>query len=236
MLRLADQEMFAVSREHSSFFSDNCKAGFSTSVCGHSILPRGDRSGFGEAHLLINNTTHFLNSFRHRLLARCVIAQARVIDTPPVLDQLGNSASQAYRAHRKFIDDGRGLGHDDRYYEVVDQRFLGDENFIGQIAERAQKGEIIISRRKQRFEKLLPAVAQVHGCEVSDLSAAGRQRAWAKPRAQPAYLARHWCAMKAIEIARRLHRDASMISRLCASYEGARDTSTEKKIAELIAK
>jgi hypothetical protein len=42
--------------------------------------------------------------------------------------------------------------------------------------------------------------------------------------------------MKAIEIARRLHRDASMMSRLCASYEGARDASTEKKIAELMAK
>jgi hypothetical protein len=42
--------------------------------------------------------------------------------------------------------------------------------------------------------------------------------------------------MKAIEIARRLHRDASMVSRLCASYEGARDARTEKKLAELIEK
>jgi hypothetical protein len=39
-----------------------------------------------------------------------------------------------------------------------------------------------------------------------------------------------------IEIARQLNRDASMVSRLCADYEQARDTSTEKKIAELIAK
>jgi putative transposase len=159
-----------------------------------------------------------------------------VIDTTLVLNQLGNSASQAYTAYRKFIDDGRGLGHDDRYYQAVDQRFLGDENFIGQIAERAPKAEIRLGRRRLRFEKLLPAVAQVHGCGVSDLTAVGRQRAWAKPRAQLAYLARDWCAMKAIEIARRLHRDASMVSRLCASYEGARDTRTEKKIAELIDK
>jgi chromosomal replication initiation ATPase DnaA len=66
--------------------------------------------------------------------------------------------------------------------------------------------------------------------------ATGRQRACAKPRAQLAYLARTWCGLKAIEIARRLHRDASMVSRLCASYEGARDARTEKKIAELMAK
>jgi len=158
------------------------------------------------------------------------------IDTTLVLNQLGNSASQAYKAYRKFIDDGRGLGHDDHYYQVVDQRFLGDEKFVGQIAERAPRGEIRPGGRKLRFEKLLPVVAQVHGCGVNDLTAAGRQRAWAKPRAQLAYLARDWCAMKAIEIARRLHRDASMVSRLCANYEAARDAKTEKHIAQLIDK
>ena len=152
------------------------------------------------------------------------------------MNQLGNSTSQAYKAYRKFIDEGRGLGHDDRYYQAVDQRFLGDEKFIGQIAERAPMSEIRPGGRKLGFEKLLPAVAQVHGCGVSNLTAAGRQRAWAKARAQLAYLARDWCAMKAIEIARRLHRDASMVSRLCTSYEVARDARTEKKIAELIDK
>jgi REP element-mobilizing transposase RayT len=158
------------------------------------------------------------------------------IDTTLVLNQLGNSASQAHNAYRKFIDDGRGMGHDDRYYQAVDQRFLGDEKFVGKIAERAPKGEITPSKWKVRFEKLLPAVAQVHGCAVNDLTAAGRQRAWAKPRAQLAFLARDWCAMKAIEIARRLHRDASMVSQLCANYEAARDAKTEKRIAELIDK
>jgi len=42
--------------------------------------------------------------------------------------------------------------------------------------------------------------------------------------------------MKAIEIARQLNRDASMVSRLCASYEAVRDPKTEENIAELIDK
>jgi hypothetical protein len=58
--------------------------------------------------------------------------------------------------------------------------------------------------------------------------------AWVKPRAQLAYLARDWCSMKTIEIARQLNRDASMVSRLCASYEAVRDLKTEKKVAEAI--
>ncbi len=155
------------------------------------------------------------------------------VDTTLVLNQLGNSASQAYKAYQRFIEGGRGLGHDDRYYQAIDQRFLGDEKFIGHMAKRAPKAEIRPGGRKLPFEKLLPAVAQVHGCGVKELTAAGRQRAWAKPRAQLAYLAREWCAMKAIEVARWLNRDASMVSRLCANYEAARDSKTEKKIAEL---
>jgi PEGA domain len=68
------------------------------------------------------------------------------------------------------------------------------------------------------------------------LTAAGRQRTWAKPRAQLAYLARDWCDMKAIEIARQLNRDPSMVTRLCASYEAVRDLRMERKIAEVIDK
>lgn len=161
---------------------------------------------------------------------------AVAVDTTLVLNQLGNSASQASKAYRKFIDDGRSLGHDDRYYQAIDQRFLGDEKFVGMMAERAPKGEIRPTGRKLRFENILAAVAQVHRCGVGDLTGAGRQRAWAKPRAQLAYLAREWSSMKAIEIARRLRRDASMVSRLCASYEADRDARTEKQIAALIGK
>ena len=152
-----------------------------------------------------------------------------------ILGQLGNTAAQAWTAYRKFIKDGRSQGHEERYYQAVDQRFLGDDKFIEQIAERAPQRQIRPDRRKISFEKLLHALAQVHGCEAKHLTAAGRQRAWAKPRAQLAYLARDWCDMKAVEIARRLHRDASMVSRLCADYEAHRDPKTEGKIAEQLA-
>jgi hypothetical protein len=50
------------------------------------------------------------------------------------------------------------------------------------------------------------------------------------------YLARSWCGMKAIEIARQLNRDSSMVSRFCANYEAFRDSKAEKKIADVIDK
>jgi len=158
------------------------------------------------------------------------------VDTALVLGQLGNSPAQACKAYRKFIKDGQGLGHEDRYYQAVDQRFLGDEKFVQGIAKRAPEGEIRPRGPKIRLETLLHAAAQVHGCKAKELTAPGRQRAWAKVRAQLAYLAREWCGMKAIEIARRLNRDASMVSRMCAEYETARDPKTEGQIAKVVVK
>jgi REP element-mobilizing transposase RayT len=157
------------------------------------------------------------------------------VKTDLVLGLLGNTAAQASKAYRKFIEDGQKLGHEERYYQTVDQRFLGDENFIQQITQRATQGEIRPVQRRISFNKLLHAVAQVHGCAAKDLTVAGRQRAWAKARAQLAHLARQWCSMKAVEIAHQLHRDSSMVSRLCANYEADQDPKTEKKISELIA-
>ena len=158
------------------------------------------------------------------------------VDTAMVLEQLGNTARQARNAYRKFLEDGQPLGHQQQYYEIVDQRFLGDEKFVQQMVKRVPQGEIKPGGPKIQFEKLLIGVAQVHGCAVKDLSAPGRQRAWTKPRALVAYLARQWCAMNTIEIAHRLNRDPSMVSRLCASYEAVRDLKTEKQIAETINK
>jgi hypothetical protein len=42
--------------------------------------------------------------------------------------------------------------------------------------------------------------------------------------------------MRAVEVARRLSRDASMVSRLCADYEAAREAEIEEKISALIDK
>jgi chromosomal replication initiation ATPase DnaA len=158
------------------------------------------------------------------------------VETGLVLRQLGNTAAQASKAYREFMKDGRNQGHEERYYQAVDQRFLGDEKFIEQFAVRAPKREIRASTRKISFEQLLHAVAQVHDCKAKDLTAPGRRRDWAKPRAQLAYLAREWCAMKAVEIADHLHRDSSMVSRLCAIYEVNPDPRTEKALAAAFGK
>lgn len=38
-----------------------------------------------------------------------------------------------------LLTSGRGLGHEKQYYESVDQRLLGDEDFIEKVVERAPR-------------------------------------------------------------------------------------------------
>jgi len=83
------------------------------------------------------------------------------------------------------------------------------------------------------IEKLLQAVAAVHGCEGKVPLAGGQQLRLAMPRAQLAYPARYWCALKATEIARRFERDPSMFNQLCRIYESARHPSMERIIASV---
>ena len=128
------------------------------------------------------------------------------------------------------------LGHEEHYYRAIDQRFLGDEKFVQRISERAPQSEIRPRRPKIQFETLLHAMAQVHDCQAKELTAKGRRRAWVGPRVQLAYLAREWCGMKTTGIARRLNRDASMISRLFGEYETAPDQKTEHRIAGVVGK
>ena len=72
------------------------------------------------------------------------------VETEAVLGQLAKSVGQARRAYVKFIEEGAGGGHEEKYYQATDQRFLGDENFVETVASRAQEKEIDALTAKQK--------------------------------------------------------------------------------------
>src|SRR5262245_3713729 len=63
-------------------------------------------------------------------------ASAVKLKTSAVLGEFAKSAGQARRAYLRFMAEGRGSGHQPDYYDVHDQRFLGDQSFVEQIDER----------------------------------------------------------------------------------------------------
>jgi DnaA-like protein len=137
------------------------------------------------------------------------------IDTSSVLAELNRSVGQARRAYLKFMAEGKGAGHQVVYYEVWDQRILGDKNFVEQIDEKIRsEREIELPGPRAKLSKLLRLTAQAYGVTEGELVRPGRQRRWVKPRSALVYLAREWGRVSVKEIGRRLHRDPSIISPL----------------------
>ena len=155
------------------------------------------------------------------------------IHAAAVLGDLNHRVGQARRAYLRFMAEGKGSGHQAIYYDVWDQRFLGDQKFIEQIDQeiRVQR-EIKSPGPRANLSKLLHVTAQAYGVSVPDLIQPGRQRRWVKPRAALVYLAREWGRASVREIGRRLHRDASIISRLYAAYAADRDRNKERMMAK----
>ena len=163
-------------------------------------------------------------------------ASAVKVDTQEILSRFGSRLGAARRGYQGFMEDGMKQGHEQKYYQAVDQRFLGDEGFIKEVAERTEAKEVEIRTKKVSFARLLQALCTMRHVESKVLLQAGRQRQWVGVRAQLVYLARQWCGLTAKELAGRLHRDASMISRLYGWYQGHRDKQTEEKLAAGLAK
>ena len=134
------------------------------------------------------------------------------------------------------MDEGKNQGHDEKYYQTLDQRFLGDEEFINEIAARTGAKEIEARAKKVVFENLLKAVTVTHDVDRKALLQAGRQRQWVAVRAQLVYLAREWCGETTKELGRRLPRDASMISRFYRWYRANRDKMTEERLESVLNK
>jgi REP element-mobilizing transposase RayT len=153
------------------------------------------------------------------------------VETEAVLGQMDKGVAQARRAYVKFIDEGVGGGHQEKYYEATDQRFLGDERFVEKVASRAKVKDIETKGPKVGYERLLDAVSREYGLTRAALTGSGRQRPWIEGRRFLVYLAREWEKMTTEELGKRLERDPSMISRLYRDYAGNRELARERRVA-----
>jgi hypothetical protein len=58
------------------------------------------------------------------------------IQTDAVLKQFASSQRAARREYLSFMKEGLGQGHVDRFYQTIEQRFLGDERFVDQLEKK----------------------------------------------------------------------------------------------------
>ena len=120
--------------------------------------------------------------------------------------------AQAVSAYQRFIRDGLTEGHRADLYEVVEQTYLGDEQFVEKVAERTDDDEVT--------RPVILSWAEVVGavCKYFDLSPAlalqrGRGRKNAQAKRVMAWIAREVGGFTNHETAKLLRQDPAALSR-----------------------
>ena len=140
----------------------------------------------------------------------------KIIEAAPVLSLLGGK-----RSYERFVLDGMGENHNEQYYAVEDQRFLGDEGFGEELSRQVGEEE---RKANKPIETVIKEVAKRVRITPAELT--GRDRRWetARKRAEAVTLLVRHHGYKVTEVAKYLGRDQAnvslMLSRLAARTEG----------------
>jgi len=111
-----------------------------------------------------------------------------IIDEGFVLDQFGGSRSMARRRYRQFVWEGISEGHEEKYYRVKDQLYLGEDGFIDQIKMEKKESEGWVY--DMPLEAISQEASRETGISEDKLYSVTRNREGARGRGIVAYLAR----------------------------------------------
>jgi putative transposase len=150
-----------------------------------------------------------------------------------VLGQFGENKSLGRRKYLGFILEELGSGHQKNFYEVKDQRFLGEESFIKRIEGEKRGGE------KEVFDILIEVIAKA----VSKASEIGLGRMYSQTferkgalgRGRVAYLARKLAGKMVKDIAEHFQRSPIRMSQAIIEIETRlrKDESLRKTVGQL---
>ena len=129
-----------------------------------------------------------------------------------VLPLFSARRSEAIKRYEEFVLDGLSQGHRKEYYEVKEQRYLGDETFVENVELKLDRGREEIGPVKITIKEVLDEVARLSGVEVGGVLGKGRGRIHSLLRAQTAYVAREVGGISMTQAATYLQRDLSTVS------------------------
>jgi len=146
----------------------------------------------------------------HRMYVKGDETQGVAVNT--VLEQFGSKRRGAIQRYRQFISEGLGEGHRDDLYQIVDQRFLGDEEFAQDTRERAEEPE-----EKHPIDIDLKDIVKVVSSEFGMRAQRVLQREKGREISQVRWvigkLAVEEAGYRLVEVARYLTRDPGVMSR-----------------------
>lgn len=129
-----------------------------------------------------------------------------------VLPQWGRSPAQAVAAYRRFVQDGLKEGHREDLYDVVDQRYLGDESFVKKVEERVVDRELphVV---EIRWVEVRESVCKQFGVPPSVVLHRDRRRENARVKRVMAWVGKEVGGLSNQEMAKELGQDPAALSR-----------------------
>jgi len=138
---------------------------------------------------------------------------AKIVEVRPILKLLGGK-----KAYERFVLQAIGENHNEAYYDVEDQRFLGDEGFGEEISRDAEENDE--RKAKKPIETVFKEIAR--RVETTPELLRGKDRRWdiSTKRAEAVALLVREYGYAVSEVAQYLRRDqaniSTMLSRLSA--------------------
>jgi REP element-mobilizing transposase RayT len=133
-----------------------------------------------------------------------------LIDADLVLSQFSRKRSLARKQYREFVVDGLDRGHERKYYQVKDQLYLGEDEFVDKVEGLKKSHEP--SYWEVPVEKIVREVIGGTGIPRDRLYSLTRDRQGAFVRNLVAYLARKLAGFRVKEIAQHFNREPMTIS------------------------
>lgn len=150
------------------------------------------------------------------------------LTTDWVLSQFSKRLSVARRAYMRFIQEGKGGGHQEEYHRGsdTDSRILGDDTFIGRVLDEKQMKQ----RQKISLDKMMVEVCRYFSLKEKDFGEVGKDRRLSEVRGIAAWLVLELGVCTLGELGKRIGRDVSTLSSAARRLQIR--SKTDLKLAE----
>jgi hypothetical protein len=142
------------------------------------------------------------------------LPQDLTVSRETILSQFSHESTRAVAAYQAYINQGMGEGHQEKYYKVIDQRYLGDEGFIARVQKKL--GESSIQRKRRlsgSVQEIVKKVSQHLHVDAHALRGPSKTRQLVEARDILSYIVREYTVRQGAELARILDVDPSAVSR-----------------------
>jgi putative transposase len=157
-----------------------------------------------------------------------------LIDEELVLDQFGDKGFLGRRRYQRFVREGISGGHEEKYYRVRDQRYLGEDSFVERVEKERKEPQSWVY--EVSLEDISEETSVAMGIRREKLYSRAREREGARGRWIVAYLARRVSGYGVKEVADYFGRSLVTISEGMKKVEDLerRDKSFAKRLSLIV--